>query len=182
MVAAVVIGAAAMWAWAYGYGIHSWRFRIDSSDAVEIAGVLNASHAQVMEVAGQDIGRNIFFVPLDERQKQLEQIPWVEHASVMRLLPNRISVTIDERTPVAFAQIGPRTSLIDAGGVVMGMPANRQTKYSFPVIRGIAETEPLSSRAAAMKIYNRPGQRAGIDGRRERGDVWNKLRSAAERG
>src|ERR1700744_5254250 len=37
----------------------------------------------------------------------------------------------------------------------MGMPANRQTKYSFPVIRGIAETEPLSSRAAAMKIYNR---------------------------
>jgi cell division protein FtsQ len=73
----------------------------------------------------------------------------------MRLLPNRISVTIDERTPVAFAQIGPRTSLIDAGGVVMGMPASRQAKYSFPVIRGIAETEPLSSRAAAMKIYNR---------------------------
>ena len=73
----------------------------------------------------------------------------------MRLLPNRISVTIEERTPVAFAQIGPRTSLIDAGGMVMGMPANRQVKYSFPVIRGITETEPLSSRAAAMKIYNR---------------------------
>ncbi len=155
IVAAAVVGAAALWAWAYGYGIHSWRFRIDSSDAVEIAGVHNASHAQVMEVAGQDIGRNIFFVPLDERQKQLEQIPWVEHASVMRLLPNRISVTIDERTPVAFAQIGPRTSLIDAGGMVMGMPANRQAKYSFPVIRGITETEPLSSRVAAMKIYNR---------------------------
>jgi len=155
VIAAVVVAAAALWAWAYGYGIHSWRFRIDSSDAVEIAGVHNASHTQVMEVAGQDIGRNIFFVPLDERQKQLEQIPWVEHASVMRLLPNRISVVIDERTPVAFAQIGPRTSLIDAGGVVMGLPANRQTKYSFPVIRGITETEPLSSRAAAMKIYNR---------------------------
>jgi cell division protein FtsQ len=109
----------------------------------------------VMEVAGQDIGRNIFFVPLDERQRQMEQIPWVEHASVKRLLPNRLSFSIEERTPVAFAQIGPRTSLIDAGGVVMGMPANRQTKYSFPVIRGITETEPLSSRAAAMKIYNR---------------------------
>jgi cell division protein FtsQ len=154
-VAAAVVVAAGLWAWAYSYGIHSWRFRIESSDSVEIAGVHNASRAQVMEVAGQDIGRNIFFVPLDERQKQLEQIPWVEHASVMRLLPNRISVTIDERVPVAFAQIGPRISLIDAGGVVMGLPANRQIKYSFPVIRGIAETEPLSSRAAAMKIYNR---------------------------
>ena len=109
----------------------------------------------MMEVAGADIGRNIFFVPLDERKKQLEQIPWVEEASVMRLLPNRIAVTIHERTPVAFAQIGSRISLIDANGVVMGLPANRQTKYSFPVIRGITDTEPLSSRSAAMKIYNR---------------------------
>jgi cell division protein FtsQ len=73
----------------------------------------------------------------------------------MRLLPNRIAVTIHERMPVAFAQIGSRISLIDANGVVMGLPANRQTKYSFPVIRGITDTEALSSRAAAMKIYNR---------------------------
>jgi cell division protein FtsQ len=71
------------------------------------------------------------------------------------LLPNRLAVTIQERTPVAFVQIGPRISLIDSSGVVMGMPANRQTKYSFPVIHGITETEALSSRVAAMKIYNR---------------------------
>ncbi len=157
--AAAVVGVAlvvgSVGATAYGYGMHSWRFRIASSDNVEISGVHNASRTHVMEVAGADIGRNIFFVPLEERQRQLEQIPWVESATVMRLLPNRISVTVQERTPVAFVQIGPRISLIDASGVVMGMPANRQTKYSFPVIRGISDTEPLSSRAAAMKIYNR---------------------------
>ncbi len=152
---AVVVVCGGLTAWAYSYGMHSWRFRIQSSDAVEISGVHNASRAHVMEVAGADIGRNIFFVPLDERKRQLEQIPWVESASVMRLLPNRISVTIQERMPVAFAQIGSRISLIDANGVVMGMPADRKTKYSFPVIRGITETEALSSRAAAMKIYNR---------------------------
>ncbi|HEY1528122.1 MAG TPA: FtsQ-type POTRA domain-containing protein [Candidatus Angelobacter sp.] len=155
IVAAVAVTCGGLSAWAYSYGMTSWRFRIQSSDAVEIAGVKNASRTHVMEVAGADIGRNIFFVPLDERKKQLEQIPWVEQASVMRLLPNRIAVAIHERTPVAFAQIGSRISLIDANGVVMGMPADRKTKYSFPVIRGITETEPLSSRAAAMKIYNR---------------------------
>jgi cell division protein FtsQ len=155
VIAAVIVACGGLSAWAYSYGMTSWRFRIQSSDAVEIAGVRNASRAHVMEVAGADIGRNIFFVPLDERKKQLEQIPWVEEATVMRLLPNRESVTIRERTPVAFAQIGSRISLIDANGVVMGMPADRKIKYSFPVIRGIADTEPLSSRAAAMKIYNR---------------------------
>jgi cell division protein FtsQ len=155
VIAAVVVGCGGLSAWAYSYGMTSWRFRIQSSDAVEITGVKNASRTHVMEAAGADIGRNVFFVPLDERKKQLEQIPWVQEATVMRLLPNRIAVTIHERTPVAFAQIGSRISLIDANGVVMGLPANRQTKYSFPVIRGITDTEPLSSRAAAMKIYNR---------------------------
>jgi cell division protein FtsQ len=155
VIAAVVVGCGGLSAWAYGYGMTSWRFRIQSSDAVEIQGVKNASRAHVMEVAGADIGRNVFFVPLDERKKQLEQIPWVQEATVMRLLPNRIAVTIHERMPVAFAQIGSRISLIDANGVVMGLPADRKTKYSFPVIRGITDTEPLSSRAAAMKIYNR---------------------------
>ena len=151
--ACVVFGSATVAA--YGYGIHSWRFRIESSDNVELSGVHNASRAHVMQVAAADIGRNVFSVPLEERKRQLEQIPWVESATVMRLLPNRLAVKIHERTPVAFVQMGSRISLIDANGVVMGVPANRQTKYSFPVIHGIAETEPLSSRAAAMKIYNR---------------------------
>ena len=152
---AAVLVCAGLWKWADHYGTNSPRFRVDSSDAVEISGVRNAPRAQVMDVAGDYIGRNIFFASLDESKRKLEQISWVEHASVMRLLPNRIAFRIEERTPVAFVQIGPRISLIDSNGVVMGMPANRQTKYSFPVIRGITETEPLSSRAAAMKIYNR---------------------------
>jgi cell division protein FtsQ len=162
---AVVLVCGGLWEWARYYGTSSWRFRVNSSDAVEISGVRNASRAQVMDVAGDYIGRNIFYPSLDESKRKLEQIPWVEHASVIRLLPNRIAFTIEERTPVAFVQIGSRVSLIDSNGVVMGMPANRQTKYSFPVIRGITETEALSSRAAAMKIYNRlVGELGSADG------------------
>lgn len=153
IVVVFVFGSAALAT--YRYSVHSWRFRLDSSENIEINGVRNASRTQLMDVIGGDIGRNIFFVPLDERKKQLEQIPWVESAVVMRLLPNRLAIQIHERAPVAFARIGPKINLIDAGGVVLGMPATRQTKYSFPVIEGITETEPLSSRAAAMRIYNR---------------------------
>lgn len=152
-VAAGLAGSVA--AAAYAYGIHDGRFRIPSSENIDIAGVHNASRVQVMEVAGADIGRNVFFVPLDERRTQLEKIPWVESATVMRLFPNRIAVGITERTPVAFVRIGAKINLIDGNGVVLGAPASRQTRFSFPVIHGIAETEPLSSRAAVMKIYNR---------------------------
>ncbi|HEV2991626.1 MAG TPA: FtsQ-type POTRA domain-containing protein [Candidatus Angelobacter sp.] len=155
IVAVVIIAASSAVLAAYRYGQSAWRFRIDSSDNLEITGVQNAARAQVMDVVGADIGRNIFYVPLDERKKQLEGIPWIESATVMRLLPNRIAIHVQERTPVAFVQIGSKISLIDGNGVVMGLPASRQVKYSFPVIQGITETEPLSSRAASMKIYNR---------------------------
>ncbi len=137
----------------YRYGAHSWRFQLDSSDQVDIEGIHKVSRAQVLEVMGGDIGRNIFFVPLTERKQQLEQISWVESATVMRLLPNRLKVEIRERTPVAFVQVGSKIELIDGGGVVMDLPAGGLRQYSFPVIVGMGESEPLSTRAARMKIY-----------------------------
>jgi cell division protein FtsQ len=138
-------------AWLYHYGEHSWRFRVESSDNIEVTGMQNVSKSQIMEVMGSDIGRNIFFIPLAQQKAQLEQIPWVESASVMRFVPNRLKVEIHERTPVAFARVGPRMSLIDAGGTLMELTPKH--KYSFPVILGMNPGEPLSTRAPRMKTY-----------------------------
>jgi cell division protein FtsQ len=139
----------------YFYGIGSWRFRLESSDNIEITGAQNVSRAQMLDVFAEDIDRNIFFVTLEEREKKLEEIPWVESATVMRLLPNRLAISVRERTPVAFVKLGPRISLIDSKGVVMGLPSGKTAAFSFPIIQGMTDDEPLSSRAASMKIYNR---------------------------
>lgn len=137
------------------YAANSWRFRLDSSDNIETFGIHNVSRSQVMEVFGADLGRNIFRVSLDDRKRQLEEIPWVESATVMRLLPDHLRIAIRERTPVAFAQVGSKVWLIDANGVLMELPGRQQAKYSFPVITGMVESEPLSTRAARMHIYAR---------------------------
>jgi cell division protein FtsQ len=149
--AAVCCVAALAAAWLYHYGERSWRFRVESSDNIEVAGMQNVTKAQIMEVMGADIDRNIFFIPLAQQKAQLEQIPWVESASVMRFVPNRLKVEIHERTPVAFARVGPRMSLIDAGGTLMELTAKR--RYSFPVILGMNPGEPVSTRAPRMKTY-----------------------------
>jgi len=120
--------------------------------------------SQVIEVMGGDIGRNIFFVPLDQRKQQLEQIPWVESASVMRFVPNRLRVEIHERTPVAFIRIGSKILLTDASGALMELPPPGKVKYSFPVIVGSNPGEPLSTRAARMKIYNELVRELDSDG------------------
>ncbi len=135
----------------YHYGEHSWRFRVESSDNIEVTGMQNVTKVQIMEVMGADIGRNIFFIPLAQQKAQLEQIPWVESASVMRFVPNRLAVQIHERTPVAFARVGPHMFLIDAGGTLMELSPRH--KYSFPVVLGMNPGEPLSTRAPRMNAY-----------------------------
>src|SRR5882757_6937062 len=112
----------------------------------------NVTKAQILDVMGADIGRNIFFISLAQQKAQLEQIPWVESASVMRFAPNRLKVEIHERTPVAFARVGTKIMLTDAAGTLMDLPGRK--KYSFPEIVGMNSGEPPSTRAARMKIYN----------------------------
>ena len=152
LVLSIAAIASALLAALYQYGQHSWRFRLETSDNIEMVGLSNVTRTQVMEVMGGDIGRNVFFIPLEQRQKQLEQIAWVESASVLRFAPNRIRIEIHERTPVAFARVGSRIILADRSGALMELSLKR--KYSFPVIVGMSAGEPIATRAARMKIYS----------------------------
>ena len=131
------------------------RFRITGADNIEAMGLTEVSRADMLPVFGEDVGRNIFFVPLNERRKQLEEIPWVERATVMRLLPDQIRVSVVERQPVAFTRLGKQIGLVDANGVLLSMPAAAmaQHHYSFPVVTGIDPRDPLLSRKARMAVY-----------------------------
>ena len=154
LIVLLVVGAAALLAIpVYRYATQSWRFRIDSSDNIEIRGNHNVTRTQILDTLGADIDRNIFFVSLREQKKQLEAIPWVESAWVMRLLPNQLRIDLHERTPVAFVEVNRRIALIDEKGVILDMPAGAQSSFSFPVIVNMSDSEPLSTRAARMKIY-----------------------------
>jgi cell division protein FtsQ len=141
--------------------LHDERFVIPSSAAIQIEGNRHVTKAQLLSIFGEDVERNIFTVSLPERRAELERLPWVEHATVMRLLPDRVRVSIVERTPVAFVRQGGHIGLVDKSGVLMdmvsgaGQEAGSGAHYSFPVVTGITANEPLSTRAARMKIFDR---------------------------
>ncbi len=133
------------------------RFRIAGSSNIEAAGLSEVSRADLVPVFGEDIGRNIFFVPLSERRRELEQIPWVEHATVMRVLPDQIRVAIVERQPVAFTRHGRQIGLVDANGMLLAMSPQTMAErhYSFPVVTGIDPGDSAESRKARMAMYLR---------------------------
>ncbi len=139
------------------FAAHDPRFRIDSSENIQILGNAQVTQPELLGVFGGDMGRNVFFIPLRERQADLERLPWVETATVMRLLPDQLRVAVVERTPVAFVRNGSEIGLVDRTGVLLAMdPKTIATKhYSFPVVTGIMAEDPLSTRAARMRIYLR---------------------------
>ena len=151
-----LIGLTAAGLAAKHYLITSDKFRIPSSAAIEIDGNTHLTRSQMLSVFGEDVERNIFKVPMNERRAQLEAMPWVDHATVMRLLPNRIRVHITERVPVAFVRQGGTIGMVDASGVLLDIPpdAPGNPSYSFPVITGLKADDPLAARAQRMKLYS----------------------------
>ena len=151
--------------WVRSFILHDEHFVVPTSESIQIAGNSHLTRAQLLSVFGGDVDRNVFTIPLAERRTELESLPWVAHATVMRLLPNRVRVSIVERTPVAFVRQGAEIGLVDANGVLFDIPgpefeagmtstAHTTAQYSFPVLTGITATDPLSTRSARMRIYS----------------------------
>jgi cell division protein FtsQ len=161
---AAIVGVLALLGLCAGLGmvarnaiLHDERFMISSATSIETMGNSHVSRAQLVSLFGEDIERNIFRVPLEQRQSELEELPWVQRATVMRLLPNRLRIAVVERTPVAFVRQGNHIGLVDANGVLLNVPTElrNDAHYSFPVVTGLVANDPLSLRAARMTLYTR---------------------------
>jgi len=133
------------------------RFRIAGAGNIQVTGLTEVSRSQMLPVFGEDIGRNVFFVPITQRRKDLEAIPWIEHATVMRVLPDQIRVNVIERQPVAFTRHGQQIGLVDANGVLLDMSAATMAvhHYSFPVVTGLDPGDSAASRKGRMALYGR---------------------------
>ena len=118
----------------------------ESADFI-VQGVAYASRDKIIQVFGDDFGKNILLMPISERRRRLLAVDWVEDASISRLWPNRVVVRIKERTPVAFVRLSPdpvksksaRPALIDRDGVIMQQPD--RGNFSFPVLGGVHERQ-----------------------------------------
>ena len=81
-----VAGMAAAWAGA-NFLLYSPKMLLLNEDQIEVSGNAIVTREAVLQSFLRDRNHSILRVPLDTRRSELEQLPWVESASVQRLLP-----------------------------------------------------------------------------------------------
>ncbi len=86
---------------------------------VRLTGNSQMSHAQVLEVAGVHPETSVLFFDADEARERLKANSWVADATVQKLYPDQIMISVVEREPFALWQRDGRIQVIAADGRVI---------------------------------------------------------------
>jgi cell division protein FtsQ len=148
-----VVGAAGVTAAVFvgRFFLYSPQVLLLKTDQIELTGNHIVGREAVLDKFYHDRGQSVLRIPLDARRRAIEELPWVESASVQRILPNRIRVELTERTPVAFLRNATELALIDVHGVILDRP--RGEELQFPVVTGLSENMPRDERERRMQTY-----------------------------
>jgi len=149
-----LIIAAAFAAVAYIAGdflLHSPKVLLLKPEQVEITGNHVVAREAVLAPFYKDRGHSVLRIPLDTRRSEVEQISWVQSASVQRILPNRIRIDVTERTPIAFLRNGSDLALVDENGVILDRPKGEE--LHFPIVTGLSDTMPRAEREKRMQTF-----------------------------
>jgi cell division protein FtsQ len=120
-------------------------------EQIELTGNHVVTREAVLKQFVEDRNRSVLRMSLDLRRSQLEQIPWIESATVERILPNRIRIELTERTPIAFVRNGDEVALIDPHGVILDRP--RDADFQFPIVSGVSEDLLRDQREKRIELY-----------------------------
>lgn len=127
---------------AVGWVLTAPRFAVA---AVEVQGVARVSVDEVRAVAGIAPGTNLWRLDTPGVLARVGAMPEIRHAELIRALPNRVTIVVEERRPFTLVH-GGRLHWMDEEGRVVG-PEAQAVAPPVPVVSGLSDEELASMRA-----------------------------------
>jgi cell division protein FtsQ len=148
----VVLAASISVAWgARRYLTSSPRFAVRT---VEVDGERRRSAAQVAEMGGVGVGKNIFALDLGLAGAMITQDPWIEKATVTRRLPSTVTIHVTEREAAALVAIGGELYLATRDGDLF-KKIGADDPSDLPLVTGILPAQVASDRAGVVITVKR---------------------------
>ncbi len=125
-----------------GYAAYRGVTLIAAASSLQIGHMVVRGHqrlstGEVLALVEGLRGRNILAVELDEWQQKLLSSPWVERATIRRVLPSTVEISIHERRPMGIGRLGTAMYLIDGEGVIIDEYGPAYADIDLPIIDGI---------------------------------------------
>jgi cell division protein FtsQ len=114
---------------------------------VSLLGNARLGEAEVLRAAGYARGENIFEVEIKEMERRLTDLPWIDRASVRRVLPGRLEIVVVERKPAFWVLRGDRLHYADEEGKAIA-PLRHKAFSSLPMLMGGRGAEARRAMAA----------------------------------
>jgi cell division protein FtsQ len=131
-----------------GAGVH-WLLTTDrfAVKSVEVRGTSRVSPEQILEAADIPRGANIFRLDTTDVSGRVASLPEVRRADVVRELPDRVVISVEERRPFTLVHSG-RLHWMDEEGRLLGASLATAVAPPMPVISGLSADELASMRTA----------------------------------
>ncbi len=104
---------------------------------IAIKGAVKLSPGEVEVLVEGLRGDHSLTADLEAYRARMLQSPWVGSASLRRVLPSTIEITVTERRPMGLARVDGRLFLIDASGVVIEEHGAQHAQYDLPIVDGL---------------------------------------------
>ena len=104
---------------------------------VTIKGNRYLSQGEVLALLDRMHGENILEIDLEAHRRLLLTSGWVRGATLRRLLPSTIEVTVTERQPVGLVRLETQLYLVDATGTLIDEYRPQFADLRLPVIDGL---------------------------------------------
>jgi cell division protein FtsQ len=126
-----------------GYAAYRGVTSIAAASSLQIGhmvvrGQERMSTGEVLSLVEGLRGQNILAVKLDDWQTKLLASPWVESATIRRVLPSTLEITVHERRPMGIGRLGTALYLIDGKGVIVDEYGPAYADIDLPIIDGLA--------------------------------------------
>lgn len=109
-------------------------------DDVRMAGNRETSDIDILERLSLDGWTSLIGMDADAARARIAELPWVETASVRKIYPDTLEVTVTERDAFAIWQHGRALSLVDAQGKII-VPFRHERYATLPLIIGSGANE-----------------------------------------
>ena len=101
---------------------------------IQVKGNVHYTAEEIIRASAIEEGDNLFFFDrIAAISRALSKLPYIEDVAVERKLPNRVIITVEESTALAYLELGGEQWTLDHRCKVLGKAAEGETESLIPI-------------------------------------------------